>query len=99
MSERGRRGGGVVEVGGVEHGGDALPLAFVGQEDCADDVLVELDGQDGVQVVVGTEWNEVQVERVRIRHMTALQILRRRSNSGQGCAARALIVGIELAGE
>lgn len=48
--KRGGRWAGVVaEGGGVDKGGNAVPLVVLGHQNGADEVLVEFDGQDRVE--------------------------------------------------
>ena len=51
--------GGVAEGGWVEERGDVTPLVICRHEDGADNVLVEFDGEDGVEFVGVAERQEV----------------------------------------
>ncbi len=74
---------GVSEGGLVENSGDAVPVAIFGNEDGADDVLVELYGKDGVELVGGAEIDEVKLDGVRIGYVSVDEVLCGRTDGGE----------------
>ena len=81
-------------------GGDAAPGAFgFRDENGADDVLVEFDGEDGVELVRVAELHHVELHGVGERDMAVAEVLAGCAEGGQGADAGALVLGVELAGE
>lgn len=99
MQEGRWRCGGIAEGSGVAEGGDAVPLAVLGHEDGADQVLVELYGQDGVELGGVAEGYEVKTDRVRKGNVTADEVLAGSGDVGEGGGAHAVVGGLEFDGE
>lgn len=58
--EGGGCGGQIAEAGWVDDGGDAVPLFVFGHEDGANQVLVELNGEDCVQFTGSSESKQIE---------------------------------------
>ena len=97
--EGGRGCAGVVEGVGDEDGGDATPVVAVGDEDGGDDVLVEFDGEDGIEVGVVAERGELQLDGAGHGDVSALEVLAGRTDGGERGGAGAVVVDAQLAGE
>ena len=86
--------GGVAEGGWVEKGGDATPLVIYRHEDGAENVLVEFDGEDGVEFVGVAERQEVEMDGVGEWDVAVVEVLRGSSNGRQRGEARAIVRGL-----
>ena len=91
--------GGVFERRGEGERGDAAPVAFDGDEDGGDDVLVELGCEQGVEFVGVAEGDELEVDGSRHGDVAVLEVLSGGSDSGEGGGAGAVVVETKLAGE
>ena len=76
-----------------------MPLLVFRHEDGADEVLVEFDGEDGVEFVGGAEGQEVETNRVGEGDVAVVQILRGSADGCERSRAHAVVRGLKLAGE
>ena len=88
---RGRRAG--IEGGGEAESCHPAPGAGgFGDEYGAEDVLIEFDGQQGIELVGVAELHHVQLHGVRKRHVAVVQVLTWGADGGQGPGAGAFIL-------
>ena len=88
-----------VEIRWINRRRDAVPLFLFGQEDGADEMLVEFDGEDGIELTRRAEGDEIETDGVREGDVAAVKILGGSADGSECSRAHAVIRSLELAGE
>ena len=91
--------GGIAEGCGIEGRGDAVPLFVFRHQDGGDEVLVEFDGEEGVEFVAVAEGDEVKPNGVGEGNMPAFEVLGRGADGSQRRGANAVVGGLQLGDE
>ena len=76
-----------------------MPLFVFGHEDGADQVLVELNGEDCVEFVGSAESDQIEAYGVWEGYMAVVKIRLRRANGGKRSRPGSVVRGLELRGK